>query len=65
MTEKERSKLEQEYQYLLILLDFYANNREALTSMSDQQYKVQIDEILDEMNYIKNLLSPKNDQNLK
>ena len=63
MTENEKRKLEQEYQYLLLLLDFYVKNREAVSHMNDQQYKAHIDDILDEMNRIKKILSPKEDKN--
>ncbi len=65
MTEQEKRKLEQEHQYLLTLLDFYAKNRALITRMNDQQYKDYIDDILDEINRIKKLLNPEDGKNLK
>ncbi len=56
MTNKEKSKLEEDYAYLHILLDFYVKNRALITRMSDAEYKDYIDDILDEINRIKKIL---------
>ena len=65
MSEDEGKKLEEEYFYLHILLDFYAKNRGAIQSMSDKEYKQHIDAILDKINEIKKQLRKEDDKNSK
>ena len=56
MNKQGKSKLEEDYAYLHILLDFYVKNRALITRMSDAEYKDYIDDILDEINRIKKIL---------
>lgn len=56
MTREERENLERDYALYLWLLDYYAQNRESVKSMTDKEYTEYLDEILDELNRIKKLL---------
>ncbi len=56
MTREERENLERDYALYLWLLDYYAQNRESVKSMTDKEYTKYLDEILDELNRIKKLL---------
>lgn len=56
MTQAEIEQLEQDYTLYLWLLDYYAKNRLAAKSMTDDEYTAYIDEILDEINRIKKIL---------
>lgn len=56
MTREERENLERDYALYLWLLDYYAQNRESVKSMTDKEYSEYLDEILDELNRIKKLL---------
>ncbi|GAB4489071.1 MAG: hypothetical protein OHK0019_06190 [Saprospiraceae bacterium] len=60
MTQGEREQLERDYALYLWLLDYYAQNREAVKSMTDKEYREHIDAILDEINRLKKLLEENN-----
>ena len=64
MTEAERKKLEEDYFYLHITLDFYARNREVV-QMTDKRYWEHIDGILDEINRIKKQLKEDDERKSK
>ena len=56
MTQTEREQLERDYALYLWLLDYYAQNRDAVKSMTDKEYRAHIDDILDEINRIRKIL---------
>lgn len=56
MTAEEREQLQKDYSLYLVLLDYYAKKRADIKSMTDEEYQMHIDEILDEINRIRNLL---------
>ncbi|MFM9948322.1 MAG: hypothetical protein ACKV1O_10325 [Saprospiraceae bacterium] len=56
MTTEEREQLQRDYSLYLVLLDYYAKNREGIKSMTDEEYRMHIDEILDEINRLRKLL---------
>jgi ribosome assembly protein YihI (activator of Der GTPase) len=60
MTQNEREQLERDYTLYLYLLDYYAKNRNVITSMTDKEYQEYIDAILDEINHLRKLLEDEN-----
>lgn len=57
MTQQEREQLEQDLVLYLWLLDYYAQNRNRVKSMTDKEYAEYIDAILDEINRIRMVLT--------
>ncbi len=57
MTDQERQQHLSDLELYLFLLDYYAKNRDAAKSMTDNEYWEHIDAILDEINRIKKALA--------
>lgn len=57
MTEAEKQRIPADLALHLMLLDYYAQNRDSVKSMNDHEYREYIDLLLDEINRLKKLLA--------